>query len=83
MEKKLARDGITIRNNHHVERVSDGFMYVKEQGIGTPEIVPSFYDDLPHVMSVPFGMLVWSTGLASNPLVQNIKDARKDERTGR
>ncbi|CEQ40151.1 SPOSA6832_01729, partial [Sporobolomyces salmonicolor] len=30
---------------------------------------------------VPFGLLVWSTGLAPNPLIQTIKDLQHDEKT--
>lgn len=30
---------------------------------------------------VPFGMLVWSTGLAPNPLIKTIKDLKHDART--
>ncbi|KAF6760448.1 nad(p)h dehydrogenase b1 [Ephemerocybe angulata] len=30
---------------------------------------------------VPFGMLVWSTGLAPNPLVQSLTDTKKDPKT--
>ncbi|EGO01244.1 NDE1, mitochondrial external NADH dehydrogenase [Serpula lacrymans var. lacrymans S7.3] len=30
---------------------------------------------------VPFGLLVWSTGLAPNPLIQSIKEVSKDEKT--
>lgn len=30
---------------------------------------------------VPFGLLVWSTGLAPNPLVQSIGEAKKDAKT--
>ncbi|TBU63386.1 FAD/NAD(P)-binding domain-containing protein [Dichomitus squalens] len=32
---------------------------------------------------VHFGLLVWSTGLAPNPLIQSITEAKKDERTKR
>ncbi|KAI0822432.1 FAD/NAD-P-binding domain-containing protein [Trametes gibbosa] len=32
---------------------------------------------------VDFGMLVWSTGLAPNPLIESITEAKKDERTKR
>ncbi|OSD00481.1 FAD/NAD-P-binding domain-containing protein [Trametes coccinea BRFM310] len=32
---------------------------------------------------VNFGLLVWSTGLAPNPLIQSITEAKKDERTKR
>ncbi|KAF8323703.1 NDE1, mitochondrial external NADH dehydrogenase [Clavulina sp. PMI_390] len=31
---------------------------------------------------VPFGMCVWSTGLAPNPLLRSISELKKDERTG-
>ncbi|KAI0316377.1 FAD/NAD(P)-binding domain-containing protein [Amylostereum chailletii] len=30
---------------------------------------------------VPFGLLVWSTGLAPNPLIETLSGLRKDERT--
>ncbi|EJD00157.1 FAD/NAD-binding domain-containing protein [Fomitiporia mediterranea MF3/22] len=63
-ERKFARDGINIRLRHHVERVEDGVLHVKEQG------------------EVPFGMLVWSTGLAPNPLIQSIAEIEKDGKTG-
>ncbi|TRM66893.1 hypothetical protein BD626DRAFT_397028 [Schizophyllum amplum] len=32
---------------------------------------------------VPFGLLVWSTGLAPNPLISSISELQKTERTGR
>ncbi|RDX42840.1 FAD/NAD-P-binding domain-containing protein [Lentinus brumalis] len=32
---------------------------------------------------VNFGLLVWSTGLSPNPLIQSITEAKKDERTKR
>ena len=32
---------------------------------------------------VPFGLLVWSTGLAPNPLVAAISDMKKEEKTKR
>ncbi|KAF8580746.1 FAD/NAD(P)-binding domain-containing protein [Ramaria rubella] len=31
---------------------------------------------------VPFGLLVWSTGLAPNPLIESISEFSKDEKTG-
>lgn len=33
--------------------------------------------------AVPFGLLVWNTGLAPNPLIQSIKELQKDEKTKR
>ncbi|KAJ2922120.1 hypothetical protein H1R20_g14971, partial [Candolleomyces eurysporus] len=62
-EKTLAREGINLLTRHHVERVEEGKMFVKEQG------------------EVPFGLLVWSTGLAPNPLVKSLGDVKKDPRT--
>ena len=32
---------------------------------------------------VPFGLLVWSTGLAPNPLVSSITELQKDKKSGR
>ncbi|GAA5977310.1 hypothetical protein JCM10908_004933 [Rhodotorula pacifica] len=31
--------------------------------------------------NVPFGMLVWATGLEANPLINSIKELKKDEKT--
>ncbi|KAJ7120957.1 FAD/NAD-P-binding domain-containing protein [Mycena epipterygia] len=62
-EKTFSRDGISILTSHHVERVSAGKMFVKEQG------------------EVPFGLLVWSTGLSPNPLISSISEFKKDQRT--
>ncbi len=36
---------------------------------------------MPDAISVPFGLLVWSTGLAPNPLIQSIQHIKKG-RTG-
>ena len=33
------------------------------------------------VDAVPFGLLVWSTGLAPNPLIQSIQSVQKHEKT--
>ncbi|KAF9564049.1 FAD/NAD(P)-binding domain-containing protein [Agrocybe pediades] len=61
-EKTLSREGIRILTNHHVERIENGKMIVKEKG------------------EVPFGLLVWSTGLAPNPLVNAVSVVKKDKR---
>ena len=34
------------------------------------------------ILIVPFGLLVWSTGLAPNPLVESITELKKDEKRG-
>ncbi|KAF9238109.1 FAD/NAD(P)-binding domain-containing protein [Melanogaster broomeanus] len=62
-EEKFRRDGISIKTRHHVERVEQDRMFVKEQG------------------EVPFGLLVWSTGLAPNPLIQSIDCIEKHEKS--
>ncbi|KAJ3509610.1 hypothetical protein NLJ89_g5136 [Agrocybe chaxingu] len=62
-EKTLSREGISILTSHHVDRVENGKMIVREQG------------------EVPFGLLVWSTGLAPNPLVKELSRVQKDPKT--
>lgn len=32
---------------------------------------------------VPYGMLVWSTGLAANPLIESITELKRNEKTHR
>lgn len=60
--KRFQREGITIRSQHHVEKVEAGKLFVKERG------------------EVPFGLLVWSTGLALNPLVEAMKGVSKTKK---
>lgn len=63
-EQKFQRDGINVKLQHHVEKVEEGVLHVKEDG------------------EVPFGILVWSTGLAPNPLVQSVTEIEKHDKTG-
>ena len=35
------------------------------------------------VIPVPFGLLVWSTGLAPNPVVEAVTEVKKDPKTSR
>jgi NADH dehydrogenase FAD-containing subunit len=83
-EKTFSREGISLLTSHNVDKVEAGKLFVKEQGEG--QLNPRCYrsphnidDDLP----VPFGMLVWSTGLAPNPLVQSLQGVKKDPKTSR
>ncbi|ORY77229.1 pyridine nucleotide-disulfide oxidoreductase-domain-containing protein [Leucosporidium creatinivorum] len=62
-EKQFQRQGVAIKNNHHVTRVNEASIEIKEEG------------------NVPFGMLVWSTGLAPNPLIDSITELEHDEKT--
>ncbi|KAF9045570.1 NDE1, mitochondrial external NADH dehydrogenase [Panaeolus papilionaceus] len=67
----LAREGVRILTSHHVERVEKDKMIVKEVGEG----------EYLHPHAVPFGLLVWSTGLAPNPLIQSISNVKKHPKT--
>ena len=69
-------------------------MFVTEEGEGMSRAsLPSYpHCPLSHgyiqltclvLVLVHFGLLVWSTGLASNPLIESITEARKDERSKR
>lgn len=39
------------------------------------------YLDIKEEGKVPFGLLVWNTGLAPNPLIESITELQKDEKT--
>ncbi|KAG9310244.1 NDE1, mitochondrial external NADH dehydrogenase [Chiua virens] len=66
-EEKFRRDGISLKTRHHVERVEK------------VKMVLYIY----RCSAVPFGLLVWSTGLAPNPLIQSIDYIEKHERSQR
>ena len=47
-------------------------------------VLSTFTQGILHVKEqgdVPFGLLVWSTGLAPNPLIESITEVKKDKRT--
>ncbi|KAG8216138.1 NDE1, mitochondrial external NADH dehydrogenase [Butyriboletus roseoflavus] len=67
-EEKFRRDGINIKTRHHVERVEK-----------VKPLLIILYNS--RGSAVPFGLLVWSTGLAPNPLIQSIHDIEKHERS--
>jgi len=56
-------------------------MFVKEQGEGLAIACRSFPSLIP--FTVAFGLLVWSTGLAPNPLIQSITEVSKDSKPRR
>lgn len=65
-------------------------MLVTEEGEGQYEFIwdiavpnPLGATDSRDACTVNFGLLVWSTGLAPNPLIDSITEAKKDERTKR
>ncbi|KAM0790064.1 hypothetical protein ACM66B_005392 [Microbotryomycetes sp. NB124-2] len=61
--QQFKRQGITIKNGRHVERVNQGSIVIKEEG------------------EIPFGMCIWSTGLAPNPLVASLTGLQHDSKT--
>lgn len=59
------RQGVTIKTSHHVVEVKEASIVIKEE----------------QANEIPFGLLVWSTGLAPNPLISSIKELEHDPRT--
>lgn len=57
-EKKFGRDGINLKVGSMVTKVSDAEITTKE--ISTGQIV-----------AIPYGMVVWSTGIATRPVVMD------------
>lgn len=54
----------------------------EKDGVSTgtlPNIQPWFNGV---IVIVPFGMCVWSTGLAANPLLSSITELKKHDKTG-
>ncbi|KAK9449372.1 uncharacterized protein V1518DRAFT_415798 [Limtongia smithiae] len=65
-ERYFGRQNIDIRTSVRVQEVQPRQLYIKNAE-GKDEIVP-------------YGLLVWSTGLAPNPFVQACRDLVKDKR---
>ncbi|KAK6917464.1 FAD/NAD(P)-binding domain [Dillenia turbinata] len=57
-EEKFQRDGINVKTGSMVVKVSDKEIFTKERGKG-------------EISSTPYGMVVWSTGIGSRPLVMD------------
>jgi NADH:ubiquinone reductase (non-electrogenic) len=55
-EEKFQRDGIHVRTGSMVVKVSDKEIYTKERATG-------------NVVDIPYGMVVWSTGIGTRPEV--------------
>lgn len=69
----------TDRFCHH-----QGRMFVKEIGEGWSGSTLSADHPFGLITElVPFGLLVWSTGLAPNPLIQSITEVEKDPKSSR
>jgi hypothetical protein len=57
-----------------------GKLFVQEQGEGICICNPFAFRLNQVRIPVPFGLLVWSTGIAPNPLIESITDYAKDEK---
>lgn len=60
-EEKFARDGIDVRTGCRVLSVSDKEVSMKVKSTGEN-------------VSVPHGMVVWSTGVSTRPVVKDFMD---------
>ncbi|KAL1413297.1 hypothetical protein Q8F55_001053 [Vanrija albida] len=66
-EKKFARDGVKVRGNSKIVAAGPDWIELATKD-GTEK--------------VPYGMLVWSTGLSVNPFVSALQGVKKDKHTG-
>lgn len=57
-EKKFQREGINLKTGSMVVKVSDKEISTKEKGNG-------------NITSLPYGMVVWSTGIGTRPVVMD------------
>ncbi|KAF6167665.1 hypothetical protein GIB67_031248, partial [Kingdonia uniflora] len=55
-EEKFQRDGIDVKTGSMVVKVTDGAISTKERSTG-------------QVASIPYGMVVWSTGIGTRPII--------------
>ncbi|KAI9229868.1 MAG: FAD/NAD-P-binding domain-containing protein, partial [Piptocephalis tieghemiana] len=69
--KRFKREGISIRTGANVTRVMEKCLVIKEgKGEGKSE-------------EIPYGLLVWATGIAANPLLNSLKDTASLDKIGR
>lgn len=57
-EDKFQRDGINLKTGSMVVKVTDKAICTKERGSG-------------EIASIPYGMVVWSTGIGTRPVVMD------------
>lgn len=93
--KKFGREGITIKTGHHVTKVnpvSRLHFFVAYSNIlsgacsntllAGRSVAQQGSLEVQEEGEIPFGMLIWSTGLAPNPLVAGVSDLEKDPKSG-
>ncbi|XAR68047.1 NADH:ubiquinone reductase (non-electrogenic) [Bertholletia excelsa] len=57
-EEKFQRDGIQVKTGSMVVKVTDKEIYTRERGTG-------------EIQSMPYGMVVWSTGIGTRPVIKD------------
>jgi NADH dehydrogenase FAD-containing subunit len=76
-ESKFKRDGVKVKGNSKITAVGPDWLELEGEGRG--EWTYAFTGAA--LMSVPYGLLVWSTGLSPNPFIDNLTGVSKDEKT--
>lgn len=75
-EKRFRRNGINVITRARVVEVQDGRIIYKLKpplhGVGTGEAIPV-------EESLPFGLCLWSTGVAMRPFAKRISDQMKEQ----
>jgi NADH dehydrogenase len=83
--RKFERDGVKVMPNSSVTAVGDGWLEIKGQPRGAlgPRRPPPRALQLTAFLDapVPYGLLVWSTGLSPNPFVEKLGGVSKHEKT--
>lgn len=67
-EKKFARAGVTVRGNSKIGAVGPDWIEIQSK-------------DSDKVERVPYGLLVWNTGLQANEFIEGLQGLDKDPRT--
>lgn len=95
-ERKFRRDGVTLRAGSKIVAVGEDWLEVDGVGRGVFSDSPAYGGIAAGAaegrrfesgrsgqltVSEPFGLLVWSTGLAANPFVQRLEGVSHDDKT--
>lgn len=73
-EQKFSREGIEARPNSKITAVGPDWIELDGKTRGGSRFCGK-------LMEEPHGLLVWSTGLSPNPLMQNMENVAKDDKT--
>lgn len=81
-ENKFKRSGVNVKGNSKILAVGPDWLELEGEGRG--EYHTSFRDwwsTKKLTGTVPYGLLVWSTGLSPNPFIDKLNGVLKDEKT--